>query len=150
MKFDINKLLELGLLKKIPKSKQKAEESINTAYSWLKEAENNLKSRAFRSCILSSYLAMFHSARATLFINGFREKSHFAVARFLENFYVKKNLLEEKWVELLDYYRELRHEDQYSTSFIATEAEAESALKFAKEFVEEIKKLLKINLAEEL
>ena len=73
MRFDIKRLEELGLLRKIPKSMKKARESISTAESWLKEAENNLKSKAFRSCILSSYLAMFHSTRACLFVNGFRE-----------------------------------------------------------------------------
>jgi len=111
MRFDIKKLEELGLLRRIPKSIKKAKESVSTAEAWLREAENNLKSKAFRSCILSSYLAMFHSARACLFVNGFREKSHFAVARFLEDFYVKKNLLEREWIELLDHYRETRHDD---------------------------------------
>jgi len=142
MRFDIKKLEELGLLRRIPKSIKKAKESVSTAESWLREAENNLKSKAFRSCILSSYLAMFHSARACLFVNGFREKSHFAVARFLEDFYVKKNLLEREWIELLDHYRETRHDDQYSTSFIATEDEANNAFNSAKKFVERIKKLL--------
>jgi len=142
MRYNIKKLEELGLIRKIPKSKEKAKESIRTAESWLKEAENNFKSKSFRSCILSSYLAMFHSARACLFINGFREKSHFAVARFLEDFYVKKGLLENEWVELLDYFREIRHEDQYGTSFVATEEEASNALNSAKKFVERIKKLL--------
>ena len=142
MRYDIKKLEELGLLRKIPKSIKKAKESINTAESWLKEAEKNLRNKAFRSCILSSYLAMFHSARACLFANGFREKSHFAIARFLENFYVKRGLLENEWIELLDHYRETRHDDQYSTSFIVTEDEASNALNSAKKFVERIKKLL--------
>ena len=142
MRYDIKKPEELNLLRKIPKSMKKAKESISTAKSWLREAENNLRSKSFRSCILSSYLAMFHSARACLFVNGFREKSHFAIARFLEDFYVKKDLLENEWIELLDHYRETRHGDQYSTSFIATEDEAESALNSAKKFVERIKKLL--------
>ena len=142
MRFDIKRLEELGLLRKIPKSMKKAKESISTAESWLKEAENNLKSKAFRSCILSSYLAMFHSTRACLFVNGFREKSHFAVARFLEDFYVKKGLLEREWIELLDHYRETRHGDQYSTSFITTEDEVNSALNSAKKFVRRIKELL--------
>ena len=110
VKYSVRKLLELGLLRKIPKSRKKAEESIKTAESWLIEAEKNL--------ILSSYLAMFHSARAVLFLEGFREKSHFAVARFLESTFVERGLLEKEWIELLDYYREIRHADQYSTSFI--------------------------------
>jgi uncharacterized protein (UPF0332 family) len=142
MKFDINNLLKLGLLRRIPKSKEKARESIKVAEDWLKEAKNNLESKAFRSCILSSYLAMFHSARALLFLNGFREKSHFAVARFLEDFYVKKGLLEKKWINLLDHYREIRHDDQYSTAFIATEEESKNALKSAEEFVNRMKRLL--------
>ncbi len=142
VKFNLDTLLELGLIRRIPKSKQKAEESIKTAESWLREAEENLKSNALRSCILSSYLAMFHSARASLFINGFREKSHFAVARFLEDFYVKRNLLEMKWVDMLDHHRETRHNDQYSTSFFVDEREAVNSLKDAKEFVERMKRLL--------
>jgi len=77
-----------------------------------------------RSCVLVSYLAIFHAARAILFADGFREKSHFAVARYLESRYVDKGLLEEKWVKLLDHYREMRHQDQYSTSFFTTEEEA--------------------------
>ena len=143
MKFSIDKLLKLGLLKRIPKSEYKSKESIKTAESWVKEAENNLKSKAFRSCILSSYLAMFHSARALLFLNGFREKSHFAVIKFLEEIYVNKGLLEKEWIELLDYYREIRHRDQYTTSFIITEEEAKNSVKSAKEFIKKIKELLK-------
>ncbi|RMD45849.1 HEPN domain-containing protein [Candidatus Pacearchaeota archaeon] len=142
MKFDVKRLVELGLLRKIPVSREKAQDSIKTAESWLSEGKKNLRSKAFRSCLLSSYLAMFHSGRAVLFVNGYREKSHFAVARFLEDFYVRKNLLEKKWVEILDYYRETRHDDQYGTSFIATEQEAKNALRSAQEFVERIKALL--------
>jgi uncharacterized protein (UPF0332 family) len=139
--YNVERLLEERLIRKIPASKGKLEESIRTAESWIKEAENNLASKAFRSCIMSSYLAMFHSARGILFGDGFREKSHFALARYLEDKYAKKNLLEIKWVELLDHYRETRHDDQYSTSFIATQADAEKALNSAIAFVGRIREL---------
>ena len=142
MKFDINKLIELDLIRRIPKAKQKAQESIKTSKDWLQEAKNNFESQSFRSCMLSCYLAMFHSARSILFINGFREKSHFAVARFLEDKYTRKGLLEEKWIKLLDHYREARHDDQYSTSFFITREESERALEFTKQFVEKMKELL--------
>lgn len=62
--------------------------------------------------------------KAVLFLEGFREKSHFAVARFLESTFVERGLLEKEWIELLDYYREMRHADQYSTSFIASREES--------------------------
>lgn len=144
MKFDIDKLIELKLLRKIPQSMEKAKESIHTAESWLKEAEKNLRSEAFNSCILTSYLVMFHSARAILFKDGFREKSHFAVARYLENKYVNKKLLEKKWIDVLDHYRETRHEDQYGVVFLVTEEEAKRALQSAEEFLERMKRLLRI------
>lgn len=92
---------------------------------------------------MSSYLAMFHSARAILFFDGFREKSHYCIARYLEEKYVQKKLLDIKWVELLDYYRDMRHDDLYSISSFVTRREAEKALKSAKEFAETMKGLLK-------
>ncbi len=131
-----------GLLRRIPPSEKKAEGSINAARKWLDESEKDFEAGTFNSSILSSYLAMFHSTRAILFFDGFREKSHFCIARYLEDRYVKKNLLEAKWIELLDHYRELRHDDQYSISFFTTHEEAENALRTAKEFVERMKRLL--------
>lgn len=135
--------MKVGLLRRIPKSKRKAEGSMKTARKWLKESEKNLKSKAFNSSVLSSYLAMFHAARTILFFDGFREKSHYCVARYLEKKYVKRKLLESKWVELLDHYRELRHDNQYSISFFVIKEEAENAFHAAKEFVERMNAIKK-------
>ncbi len=131
------------MLRNIPPSKEKAEGSIKAGFRWLEEAEKDLRIEAFNSSVLSSYLAMFHSARALLYFDGYREKSHYCIARYLEEKYVKKKLLESKWIELLDHYRELRHNDQYSVSFFATKDEAESALRTAKEFVERLRNILR-------
>lgn len=65
-----------GLLRKIPSSKEKAEGSIKTAQKWLEEAQKNLKGEAFNSCVMSSYLSMFHSTRAILFLDHYRELRH--------------------------------------------------------------------------
>ena len=140
--YDFYDCIKEKLLRKIPPSKEKAEGSIKTARKWLSETEKNLKGEAFNSSVMSSYLAIFHSARAILFFDGFREKSHYCVARYLERKYVKEKLLENKWIELFDHYRELRHDDQYSISFFATKEESESALEKAKEFVERMNELL--------
>jgi len=141
-RFDFESCVKEGLLRRIPPSGEKARNSMETALKWLEEAKKNLNSEAFNSSVLSSYLAMFHSARALLFSDGFREKSHYCIARYLEEKYVKKKLLESKWIDLLDHYRELRHNDQYSITFFTTKDEAENALKTAKEFIERMRKLL--------
>lgn len=85
---------------------------------------------------------MFHSARAILFLDGYREKSHACVARYLEEQYVHKKKLEKRWVELLDHHREIRHEDKYDLSFFSSEGEAKEALKAAGHFFQRMKHLL--------
>lgn len=76
-----------------------------------------------------------------LFWDGWREKSHICVARYLEE-YVKKEKLEQKWVDLLDHIREIRHEEQYDLGFFATKEEAGKSLDAATHFLSRIKNLL--------
>lgn len=143
MPFNYNDCMREGLLRKIPPSKDKATQSLKKAREWLKEAENSLKGDAFNSSILASYMVMFHAARTILFLDGFREKSHACVARYLEEKYVKTGKLDKKWVELLDHSREIRHNDQYDLSFFSTKEEAENALKSANDFFAAMESLFK-------
>jgi len=143
MSFNYNDCMREGLLRKIPPSKDKAAQSLKKAREWLKEAENSLKGNAFNSSILASYMVMFHAARTILFLDGFREKSHACVARYLEEKYVKTGKLDKKWVELLDHNREIRHNDQYDLSFFSTKGEAENALKSANDFFTAMEALFK-------
>ncbi len=142
MAFNYNDCRAKGLLRKIPPSKEKAFRSIEKSEKWLKEAEKTLKSEAFNSSVIASYMVMFHSARAILFFDGFREKSHACIARYLEEKYVKTGKLRKKWVELLDHHREIRHNDQYDLSFFSTKEEAQQAVKSSSEFLGKMKELL--------
>ncbi len=131
-----------GLLRRVTPSLEKAKQSMKRAEKWLFDAEKSLEHELYDNCLISSYLAMFHSARAILFRDGWREKSHFCIARYLEERYVKHGKLEREWIDLLDRLRETRHAGQYDVSYFATWEEAESAINIAHEFVERIKKLL--------
>ena len=131
------------MLRRIPPSKDKAVQSLKKAREWLKEAENSLRGNALNSSILASYMVMFHAARTILFLDGFREKSHACVARYLDEKYVKTGKLDKKWVELLDHSREIRHNDQYDLSFFSTKEETENALKSADDFFVAMETLFK-------
>lgn len=89
-------------------------------------------------------MVMFHAARSILFRDGWREKSHACVARYLEENYVKTGKLEIKWLDLLDYSRETRHNEQYDLSFFSTEEDAKHAIESASRFYDRIKSLLQI------
>lgn len=142
MKFDYKVCLKQGLLRKVPKSKQKAQNSIFAANKWLDEAKNNLAGGSLNSCVLTCYLAMFHAARSILFRDGFREKSHACIARYLEGIYVKKDQLEKKFIDLLDHHRELRHQNQYGFQLFTSEEDCKNAVDTAESFLSEMRKLL--------
>ena len=140
MPLSYDECLSKGLLRRIPPSKEQGKRSFEKAQRWLDEAKIILGSKAFNSSVSAAYLAMFHSARAILFLEGFREKSHACVARFLAQ-YVQGGKLEQEWVDLLDHHREIRHEDQYDLSFFATDEDAEKALESATTFMQRMKRL---------
>jgi uncharacterized protein (UPF0332 family) len=140
--FDFHECLKKGLIRKIQPSKTKATKSLEASQKWLEEADKNIKSGALKSSLLSAYLAVFHAARSILFFDGYREKSHACIARYLEENYVRKGLLESEWVEMLDHFRELRHTEQYSLNFFAVEDESEDTIKKSKEFVSRMKELV--------
>ena len=76
---NIDDCFERGLLRRVEPSRTKSEQSLLQAGEWLSEAEKNLEAGALRSAVSSAYLAVFHSARAVLFRDGVREKSHYCI-----------------------------------------------------------------------
>lgn len=91
---NIDNCFELGLLRRTEPSRRKSDQSLLSAREWLSEAEKNLEAEALRSALSSAYLAVFHSARAVLFRDGVREKSHYCIGLYLQR-YVEEGSLEE-------------------------------------------------------
>lgn len=139
---ELDECFERGLLRKVFPSKERALKSMAKARKWLKEARKNLKFGLFDSCLVSSYSAMFHAARSLLFKDGLREKSHYCVARYIEEKYVESGKLPRVVVDLLDRLRDLRHEDLYELDFFATKEDAEEAVKSAEIVIDKISKLI--------
>jgi len=135
-RIEFSACLKQGLLRKTLPSPEKAKKGIEKARQFLGEAQQVFEAKAYDSCLLTCYQAIFLSAKAVLFKDGYREKSHACVARYLEELYVKTGKLDVKWVELLDRFRNLRHDDEYDVFFLASEKECRQMLSFAAEFIE--------------
>ncbi len=129
------------LLRPVEPSKEKSELSIKQAREWLNEAEKNLENDAYRSAQISTYLALFHSARAILFRDGVREKSHYCIGIYLEK-YVNSGDLEEEYIMLFDRMRSARNTDQYSFQTAPSLEEVESGIKSANMFINRMNQLL--------
>lgn len=140
--IDFDACIEQGLLRRVPASREKARRSIEKARELFLEAKADLRDGRINSTVIVSYTAIFHAARALLFKDGFREKSHECVIRYLEEKYVKTKQLGRESVELLDKYKSERMRTQYDISYSPTEEDAERMAKFAEEFIGEIESVV--------
>ena len=138
---DLENCFNRRLLRPVEPSKEKSDLSIKQAKEWLEEAKRNLENEAYRSAQISTYLAFFHSARAILFRDGIREKSHYCIGIYLEK-YVNSDNLEEEYVMLFDRMRSARNTDQYSFQIAPSPEEVKSGIKSADDFINRMDQLL--------
>ena len=137
----LDECIKKGLIKKMTKSRENAERSISRSKIWLLQAQAAKSVKIYDSCILASYESIFHSARALLIKDGYRERSHYCMARYVDGMYVKKKLLDARIIDIIDNYRELRHNAAYNIEFEAGEMDAENAIRDAKIVLNAIQKL---------
>ena len=145
MRIEFQDCIEQGLLRKMVPSLEKARKGLRKAQIFLAQAKRAFDVKAYDSCLMTCYQAIFLSAKAVLFKDGYREKSHACVARYIEEKYAKQGKIELKWIDLLDRYRDLRHDDEYDVFFFASKKDCEDLIKFASEFVEQMEKIIEQN-----
>ncbi|MDD5163148.1 MAG: HEPN domain-containing protein [Candidatus ainarchaeum sp.] len=139
--MNIEDCLNEGLLAKAKPDLQKAKASIEMAEHKLELAEKEFEHGIFENAITSAYASMFHSARALLFKDGYKERSHFAVYVYLNEKYASK--IERKFLSELNSLRLQRHDLMYGIEKSAEiqEVDAESAIQMARGFLEAIRKI---------
>ena len=124
-----------GLLRKTKPSKQFSIKSLDTSISYISDAKDNLKMNNYNLVIFCSYTSMFHAARALLFKDGVKERSHLCVVSYLKETYPKLDRL----ANLLDTYRRNRHNTLYAIDVSISDDEAHQAIRDAELFYEHIK-----------
>jgi len=142
LRIEFQDCIKQGLLRKMVPSLEKARKGLKKARIFLTQAKRAFGVKAYDSCLMTCYQAVFLSAKAVLFKDGYREKSHACVARYIEEKYAKQGKIDLKWIDLLDRYRDLRHDDEYNVFFFASKKDCEELIKFASEFVEQMEKII--------
>ncbi len=127
-----------GLLVKQKPCIEKARLSLETARRYIKKGKDNLEIGNYDISMFCCYTAMFHAARALLFKDGVKERSHVCVVLYLKSRYA--DLRHE--ANLLDAYRRIRHTALYSLEFTIAEEDVKDAIKNALLFHKKIKGLL--------
>ena len=140
--MNVDECLKEGILAKIAPDRGKAESSLRMAAHKLSLAEKEIEHGIYENAVLSAYTAMFHAARALLFRDGFKERSHYAVFVYLNEIYSGR--LEKKYLNRLNALRLQRHELMYGIEGTeqATKEETREIAESAKGFLEAVKELL--------
>ncbi|MFH1785477.1 MAG: HEPN domain-containing protein [Candidatus Micrarchaeota archaeon] len=138
--IDLEECIKKGMIRKTHPSKNQALASIEKAKKFLEEAKAGHNDKRFNSAVLMAYLVVLNASRSILFRDGYRERSHACITRYLEEKY--KNIIPLDTIYLLDHYRETRHELQYETDYMADEKGSAQILEFADKFVVLVEKLV--------
>ena len=137
-----NECFEKGLLKKDVPSLNLAKKSIKQAEFFLNETEDLIKLNKKQIAVISLYNAFFHVSRALLYKEGFKERSHYCIARYLEEEYVNKNKLDTKFLNAFETIMSIRHNIQYSTEAVEIDIDLDEFYNICEEYIAEVEKLL--------
>ena len=81
---------------------------------------------------------MFHAARALLFRDGVKERSHLCIVSYIRETHPRLKRLANQ----LDAYRRNRHNTLYALDFLISDDEAQQAIEDAEQFYRQIKDTL--------
>ena len=131
--------MEKGYLTSSKPDKELSDKELNEAKYDLEKANKAFKEEDFKWCIVKCYYSLFHATKAVLFKLGYIEKRHIAVLIVLEELN-KKGKIESRFITNFKASMSAREDADYHYSYSKETAEYE--LGIAKEFLEEIKRLL--------
>lgn len=132
--------LERKRILPFPDGKKLIGKELEAAKQDLIEAKDRQKNNRFKYSTITAYYSMFHSARALLYNEGYREKSHHFLSIALEALYVDTGKIIPKLARAFKNAMILREEADYHSEF--SEEGAQTAIESAEEFLEISKKIL--------
>jgi uncharacterized protein (UPF0332 family) len=136
--MNIEFLIIRGYLTKVPPAKDLAEKEMKESRDDLGEAKKELGSKGYKWATVKAYYAMFHSAKAVLFLMGLKERSHYVVGEVLD-ILSKEGKLESNYVNDFKAAMSAREGADYHYSY--DEKTADDLVAIAEEFTKRMKKL---------
>jgi uncharacterized protein (UPF0332 family) len=126
---------------KFPRARRLISKELLSARQDLEEARDRLAHGKWKYATINAYYAIFHAARALLYFQGFRERSHYCLLIALEALYVQRKLLEVRFVDSFKETMTLRENADYLGTF--SREGAEMSIRNAQQFIEAAESLLR-------
>jgi len=112
---------------------------LNSARDDLFSSKESFERENYKWATIQAYYSMFHTARALIYAQKYREKSHYCLVIALEHLYVEKGLIEKGFIENLVLGKGMRESADYRSSF--SKEGAESLIKAATNFLNIARKI---------
>jgi uncharacterized protein (UPF0332 family) len=117
---------------------------LRSAQQDLDDADFGLSHGRHKWPTIQGYYSMYHTARALLFSQDYREKSHYCLYAALKALFVEPGILDIKFADAFYHAMILRENADYRSKF--TRAGATLVLERAREFLLEAKEILQFEI----
>lgn len=124
-----------------PRARRLVSKEVLSARQDLEEARDRLAHGKWKYATINAYYAIFHAARALLYFQGFRERTHYCLVIALETLYVQKKLLDASLVNSFKESLALRENADYLGTF--SREGAVMSIRNAQQFIEATEDLLR-------
>lgn len=132
--------LKHGKIKKFSDAKGFVLKELKVAGGDLNAAQAGLRETRWKWSTIQAYYSMFHTARALLFSEGYREKSHYCLRVGIEVLFVQTNKIPEKFIDSFQTAKIMRENADYEEEF--SEEGANKLVKAAADFLDVARQLL--------
>lgn len=133
MNQDFKKGLDNKRIVRFEEGKSSIPSEIQAAKDDLAEALDRFDKGKYKYATITAYYSMFHSARALLYSQGYREKSHYYLLVAIRALFVEKDLMKEGLLSEFHEAMVLRENADYNSQF--SKEGANSAIKTSKEML---------------
>jgi uncharacterized protein (UPF0332 family) len=140
--YELRKLLRERKLLKIKPDRNLLTKEIKGAEYDLGRARESLEKKDFKWATVQAYYSMFHSARALLYNEGYREKSHTALRIALKELFEASGRLGKETIRNFEDAMDLREEADYRLEF--SESNSVEVVNGAQEFLDIAKQTLHV------
>ena len=143
MNRDFKQCLENKKLIPFARGKNLVKKELSVAKNDLSDAKAGYENERYKWSTIQAYYAMFHAARALVYSQGYREKSHYCLAVALRALFVDEGKMDTQLVRDFLNAMNLREAADYEAEF--SQSGANAVIVSAEKFIEKAMAILGID-----
>ena len=143
MNQEFKQCLENKKIVPFARGKRLVKKELSVAKSDLSDAKAGYEDERYKWSTIQGYYAMFHAARALIYSQGYREKSHYCMAVALRELFVNEGKMDAQLARDFLNAMNLREAADYEAEF--SQSGAKAVIASAEKFIEKAAVILTVN-----